>query len=485
MNAAPVQFNNGSRQSNTPLKMVASDSYYVRKLHPTLSLIKWDYGSLNAKEEQDYIRAKFSMLQRELHTPIEDTYQEELTQLIVRSQEIMRVFMQEELLKKYDRREAIVRSGCCVSQRDIQRVIKFYHWLLKAYQFDSVCEQQSQHHRHALLVSLGLVYYMRLPVKYREEYQKFIDNQDTNLGWGVSFEKALSNQLDWYVRSENLDLPPGIAKTEALKENLLAIILCCVTRTPLIIEGAPGTSKTLSFNIAVANLKGKGSRKNIFKRDDLYPSLEPQFYQCSRKTNSEEIKVVFNRATKVQGHKKESVRSFSVVFMDEAGLPERAHESLKILHYYLEHPKVSFVAITNHPLDAAKTNRAVSVYRPETSSTSKKDLCVLAHDCLGNQLNVTDKIHGLCKAYQDMMLQDSGLSQFYGLRDFIYFLLHLRGKIDPTCSDFSATEKKDILFSLQQNFGGTGPEKFIKVCQYFIEPVSFALTPFGLVSFLH
>jgi len=50
-----------------------------------------------------------------------------------------------------------------------------------------------------------------------------------------------------------------------------------------------------------------------------------------------------------------------LVVMDEAGLPEESKESLKVLHYYLERhmsikAKVAFVAITNHALDAAKSN---------------------------------------------------------------------------------------------------------------------------------
>ena len=39
--------------------------------------------------------------------------------------------------------------------------------------------------------------------------------------------------------------------------------------------------------------------------------------------------------------------------MDEAGLPEHSHESLKILHSYLDNPEVSFVAISNTVLDAS------------------------------------------------------------------------------------------------------------------------------------
>ena len=76
---------------------------------------------------------------------------------------------------------------------------------------------------------------------------------------------------------------------------------------------------------------------------------------------------------------------YVVVFMDEAGLPEERHESLKVqnsnmnialvlhayilqaLHYYLDQQEVAFVAITNHILDAAKTNRAISLFRPSVS----------------------------------------------------------------------------------------------------------------------
>jgi hypothetical protein len=51
------------------------------------------------------------------------------------------------------------------------------------------------------------------------------------------------------------------------------------------------------------------------------------------------------------------VQHVSVVFMDEAGLPEDAKESLKVLHYYLENSSVAFVGISNRPLDPAKMNR--------------------------------------------------------------------------------------------------------------------------------
>lgn len=75
-----------------------------------------------------------------------------------------------------------------------------------------------------------------------------------------------------------------------------------------------------------------------------------------------EVETVFRRAIQRQGtwdnsHNGGAVRRTALVFMDEAGLPEDAKESLKVLHYYLDDPAVAFVAITNRPLDAAKMNR--------------------------------------------------------------------------------------------------------------------------------
>ena len=39
-------------------------TYYVSPLHPTLQLLKWDYGSLDKYQERDYIRAKMEIVSR-------------------------------------------------------------------------------------------------------------------------------------------------------------------------------------------------------------------------------------------------------------------------------------------------------------------------------------------------------------------------------------------------------------------------------------
>lgn len=448
---------------------ILSTSYYVRKMHPTMKLLKWSYGALDEDQERDYIRAKFKLLRSIDETPIGTLEEETFSEFILNSQTQIRRYVYNQLkeygLKDHD---AATRSGSCVSQRDIQRVFIFYSWLLKSYENGNYNRSILDKHRQAILVSLGLVYFMRLPFKFRKMYIEHVDSSRRGFSSDLKFHRAVSDELRWYV--ENVVLPPGIAKTEALKENILATILCCVTKVPLIIEGAPGTSKTLSFNIVMANLKGSGSKMKLFQDTSLYPSLEPQFYQCSRRTTSIEIETVFKRAENSQ-ERQNTDRSpqFSVVFMDEAGLPEQAHESLKVLHFKLEHPLTSFVAITNHPLDAAKTNRAVSVYRPETSMSSIDDLMTLANDCIGQ---CKAPIEQLCNGYASLM-KDKDLKDFYGLRDFMYFLIYLKrnlkaqSKVESDYRTESDNSDHYIMRSLERNFGGVSPENFSKVFEYF------------------
>ena len=41
-------------------------AYYVRKLHPTLRLLMWDYGSLDERQEREYVNAKMRMVNKNM-----------------------------------------------------------------------------------------------------------------------------------------------------------------------------------------------------------------------------------------------------------------------------------------------------------------------------------------------------------------------------------------------------------------------------------
>ena len=347
-------------------------------------------------------------------------------------------------------------SRGCVSQRDIQRVFTFYQWLSTMYEKFKPHGDRKDYQRRAMLVALGLVYYMRLDADFRQDYCKCMNECDPN---ELSFTKALKDELDYYIKQ--VELPKGAAPTLALKENIFAIILCTMTHTPLIIVGAPGSSKTLSFNLTVANFKGQKSKKLLFRDTKVFCSLDPHYYQCSRRTTSNEIQTVFTHAI----NRQRSHRQFNincVVFMDEAGLPEESHESLKVLHPYLDKQEVSFVAITNHILDAAKTNRAVSLYRPEASNEDLEALvkAYLCHEPTVFQKSDVQTVVRMCKPYSDYM-EDPNFSSFFGLRDFMQFVSYIQRNFGRE----KVISTQLLLHALERNFNGS--EFFDRICKRF------------------
>ena len=423
----------------------------------------WDYGSLEERQELDYVHAKMAML----NTDMSDPDVQSLAELIVESQERMRMYACEQLCYlKVPKTTAKLCARSSVSQRDIQRVFTFYEWLMKFYnKLDPHKEDSTKFHRRAVMVALGIVYFLRLTPHFREDYRKFLDAVDRMEG-EINFSEAYETELKWFI--DHVTLPDGIAKTNALMENVFAIIACAVTHTPLIIVGPPGSSKTLSFNIASANLKGKESNVETFRETDIFKSLDSHFYQCSRRTTSNEVERVFLRAvTRQRTLAKIPLPVYCMVFMDEAGLPEEKLESLKVLHYYLDKQEVSFVAISNHILDASKTNRAVSLFIPKPSN---KELYELAESCVfatkKDQTRTAEKVcivKAACKSYETILL-DPEFKSLFGLRDFIHFATYLRRK------QTNFLDAQLVIQSLERNFNGT--ERFQDICQTFLSKVS-------------
>ena len=60
----------------------------------------------------------------------------------------------------------------------------------------------------------------------------------------------------------------GIAKNNALRENIFCELFCLINKIPLIICGKPGNSKSLSVQLLLDNMKGKLSLNEFFKNPD-------------------------------------------------------------------------------------------------------------------------------------------------------------------------------------------------------------------------
>ena len=316
-------------------------SYYVRPLAPTLQLLTWNYGSLREVDELEYVREKLKMSYSHAETD-ELLF---LAQLIDKGQKLTRRYAADHLHRhaQFNLKDAEKYSTSCVSQRDIQRVFIIYEWLCNWFNVLQKYETETDFHRsiRAVFVAIGITYYFRLNTSYREGFKEEINEVSRRKeGVHINFAEALQDELDWMmVKFE--PLPPRIAPTQALKENLYAIVICVVNKIPLIIVGPPGSSKTLSFKIVNATLRGKHSKSDIFRNESLFPPIDLHNYQCSRRSTSNEVEAVFKRAIKRKKMLEEiGIDSCCVIVLDEAGLAEESHESLKVLHYYLDKSEV-------------------------------------------------------------------------------------------------------------------------------------------------
>jgi hypothetical protein len=148
-------------------------------------------------------------------------------------------------------------------------------------------------------------------VNLRQQFKAMVDfqakamnAQNNPFGFGDQkqvpwndLQEVLEDEMSLYL--QNAQVPNGIAFNEALKENFFSIVVCVQTRTPLIINGPPGCSKTLSFKIAQETMRGDKSQSEFFR---FFVAIHGDVfhYQCSEHSTSNEIKTVFDRAIERQ-----------------------------------------------------------------------------------------------------------------------------------------------------------------------------------------
>ncbi|CAB4417698.1 unnamed protein product [Rhizophagus irregularis] len=183
-----------------------------------------------------------------------------------------------------------------------------------------------------------------------------------------------------------MQCPPNTAKNEALLENVLATIVCILTKIPVFIIGETGSSKSLAIRLINSNLRGSDSEDEYFKslpRVYLFP------HQVSLSTTSDDIIKVFNKANEYQEINSKQFPVISVVLLENVELVETSpFDPLKMLHTLLEPnypaiwPTVSVVGISNNHLDISKSGRALLVQ----SVLNKITLCVKT----GRPLILTD-----------------------------------------------------------------------------------------------
>ncbi|CAF1198278.1 unnamed protein product [Didymodactylos carnosus] len=442
--------------------------YLVHQLPQSLEHLKVRYGTLPNNQLYEYIQRKIKMFTIHLDNkqmPLEDYAQGILCDAILNAQEFCANRLGEN----------------SVSQREIQRcfhIIDFF-WKMR---YDDEFNDQDEHRPNpvtCIALSIALIYYFRLPTREdrlqrrdltsptREEFAETLSNC---IG---DFDDIVQNELEKFVTNDNFLIPNGVALNQAVREHIFSIVVSIVTRTPLCIIGAPGQSKTLSFQIVLQNLQGPQlSLKSFCKR---LPAVDPFFCLGSKYSRSEDIATIFDRAIKrEQQYQQNRMETRCVVFLDEASLPDEKKMVLKVLHPYLDECKAAFVAVSNQAFDAANANRMMCVYR---SLPSENDQKVLAYGCLGlhysreheQQINqrLERIITGLIKGYRQV-LHSEEIPHIFHDRDFIYMLRELRFELVSTKNNnenewdigVNGISPISLLRSLENNFNGISKEQF-------------------------
>ncbi|CAM9145735.1 unnamed protein product, partial [Ectocarpus fasciculatus] len=495
--------------------------YQVHPLPQSLRQMTWDYGSLNSVQEREFIDKKLRVIV--LSGKFQDVNIELLSTLVYKSQELIRSFAKDHIrallsaksgMGSITEAEVEARAGASVSLRDVLRVFKLFSYFLSTsgeleQVFLGSGQSDKQRCHKALVLAVVVVYYLRLGSDGNDFRQKFRMRLQNQCGRDeVSMETGLVEAMDALMKQTLLD--SGIANTRGLQENIFMIVVCCLAGVPLMIVGPPGSSKTLAVTIVAENARGEYSQSRFYR---AAPQLIPFRYQCSRSSTSHQIKAVFDRAIDRQARANKdggNIRCF--VFMDEAGLPEEERESLKVLHYYLEShmmvaAEVGFVAITNHILDAAKSNRCALLMR---AKPDHEELMSIARGCLGTDYERSDMISTvpgfrrgkavnlkldpssldssqlglmdmLCETFYACMNESPRIYavsndvqppaqfvEFLGNRDFMGFMKKLGEltKADP--SGQLSTDK--VVEALERNMNGVEPSQLKSLIDYFLLP---------------
>ncbi|CAM4768543.1 unnamed protein product [Rotaria magnacalcarata] len=475
--------------SSTPAStdnLVHRLDYIVHQLPQALEGLIVSYGILESKTLGSYIRSKIAMFDvrssnnLEARMPLEHFAQDILCQLILAAQDFCEIRL----------------GKNTVSQREIQRCFNLIDFFWKMRYDDETNASYQPNPIRCITLSIALTYYFRLPTeednRQRNDHHTPTREELGNLLSDIipDFLEIIQFELEKFVNADNFVIPHGVAINQAVREHLFAIVVSVVTRTPLCIIGAPGQSKTLSFQIALQNLQGPQlSTKQFCKR---LPSVDPFFCLGSKYSRSEDIAYVFDRAIqREQQYKQYRMNTRCVVFLDEASLPDEKKMILKVLHPYLDECKVSFIAVANKSFDAANSNRMICIYRSRPSEFDQK---ILAYGCLGLDIKTEEQmidshiggiVQGLCQGYREVLMSPD-IPPIFHDRDFIYMLRELRFELTKNSADHNISTDgitpASLLRALEDNFNGINEQQFKKLVEIFYAAVQKECDKFLLAS---
>ncbi|KAL4512111.1 hypothetical protein ABPG72_005113 [Tetrahymena utriculariae] len=423
-----VQQDNQQQNNQQQQKKSYQLEYKVKPLRESFSYCIINFKSLSEEQEQLYIENLINMYK--LKNDKCDINQQDIQQLKI-------LIFQSQL---FVRKESCERS---VSLRDVNRFLVLFFYFYQTYFRIKLENDKSNYDQKAVMNEVK-----------RELYLKFYEFLFAeNKCPVIKFKQTVNEELKWLTNECGIQ-SQYIAKNNALKENIFCIIICILNKIPLIITGEPGTSKTLSFSIALTCLKGNTQSKFFTSQ----PTIKEFYYQGNPQTTSKHIQDVFNQARKYQASINSKFQVIPLVVIDEIGQGEgNKNNPNKILHYQLENCDVAFLAISNIDLDVSNMNRCLHLYRQRFTEQDLKDFIEEIMKGFKNfPKEIKDEIFQIAQIYHKF--QQGQNTQKHGTRDFYYTVKY-------TCHKLNMLIEQNIKVSIQEiqkmiaqaffkNFGG-------------------------------
>ena len=364
------------------------------------------------------------------------------------------------------------RSG--VSLRDIKRVLSLYRWFKERLEhlvekLGNTNFKKNEIHLRATICAILVSYGLRLNGRFKE-----LDDllkQLTNEAKGVmrftnltkeqikdTLAKLSEVYLTILMKQTIRIIPENIALNRPLKENFITMLACFDAKIPLIICGAPGTSKTLCSQIFDSAMVSNIIKTN--KEFETFKAINSIYYGGSQTSTSEGISKVFNRA---EQYLKQKGEDRPVVVFDEIGLAELSpYNPLKILHPLLEKPnqEIGFFGLSNWTLDLSKMNRLIYLARPDMTKEDLIEIFKISTSGCNNDKAKADLIIYLgllADTYLDFRLWQKangnhpnfhGSRDIYGVSKFVYNSLMSIKSYD------TKVLKTLIQKSIERNFNG-------------------------------
>ncbi|ETN99929.1 hypothetical protein RFI_37538 [Reticulomyxa filosa] len=418
---------------------------YVYRVYPLCETMKeyvWSFGRLSDLDEQQYIVEMVNQVKDKLSSIFHEYFEklkDEISKRITTAQKFLRIHL---------------RDRAIVSLHDVLRCLKIFEWLMKQGFIDG-----SGFIPWSLNIAIGLCYYFRLNINERKQLSQ-------ELSTDVAFDKLLEQEVDKLCKS--FLIPGGIALNQGLKENLFVLFISIITTTPIILVGKSGTSKTLSFHIIRDNLSHNKTEfeRRLFQNGAHFAvkTIHLISFQCTRATKLQGIKEKWDQAMRHS----ENSQIKPVLLIDNIELAEHSkHFPLKILHQLLEDPKISFVGISNWPLDAAKMNRVIMHQIPPMTIEELKNtaLEMMKHyqenlKLFGRQLKnewLEGEIENIANVYDQVIKRSNEFEpmkkkNFFGARDF-YSLIRYQLQSPSYNLSFEG---------FMRNFGGISREDLLR-----------------------